>query len=190
MQHAHHQVSQTTFQLEDVHCLDCAAAVEAVLKAQPHITGVHLDWANNVVHVGYHADMLDEAEIRRLIATTGCRCAPPGHAEHVHAAPAVSPTQALAHLAHGVETQPINMGTKHDRMQYEMPATAAQAHAHVQHDGSHAAPDTDATDHAAHAQAHDHMGHDMSDPGMAAAMERDMRNKFWVACREIGRAHV
>ena len=25
------------------------------------------------------------------------------------------------------------------------------------------------------------MGHDMSDPGMAAAMERDMRNRFFVA---------
>jgi len=40
-------------------------------------------------------------------------------------------------------------------MQYEMPAT--------------------------HADHGDHMGHDMSDPGMAAAMERDMRNRFFVA---------
>jgi len=47
------------------------------------------------------------------------------------------------------------MGTKHDRMQYEMPAT--------------------------HADHGDHMGHDMSDPAMAAAMERDMRNRFFVA---------
>jgi Cu2+-exporting ATPase len=49
------------------------------------------------------------------------------------------------------------MRTKHDRMQYEMPATQV--------------------DHDAHAD----MGHDMSDPGMAAEMERDMRNKFFVA---------
>src|SRR3712207_3528281 len=61
----------------------------------------------------------------------------------------------MRHLGHGVDAQPIAMGTKHDRMQYEMPATGA--------------------DHG------DHMGHDMSDPGMAAAMERDMRNKFFVA---------
>src|SRR5918995_455589 len=58
-------------------------------------------------------------------------------------------------LVHGVDTQPISMGTKHDRMQYEMPAT--------------------------HADHGDHADHDMSDPLMAATMERDMRNKFFVA---------
>ena len=68
-------------------------------------------------------------------------------------------------------------------MQYEAPATQASAHAHAHH-----APVVDAHAHAGHApaaEAHaghgDHMGHDMSDPGMAAAMERDMRNKFLVA---------
>src|ERR671911_2504223 len=58
-------------------------------------------------------------------------------------------------LVHGVDTQPISMGTKHDRMQYEMPAT--------------------------HADHGDHADHDMSDPLMATKMERDMRNKFFVA---------
>ena len=61
----------------------------------------------------------------------------------------------MQHLGHGVDTQPISMGTKHDRMQYEMPAT--------------------------HADHGDHADHDMSDPNMAATMERDMRNKFFVA---------
>src|SRR3712207_7509999 len=61
----------------------------------------------------------------------------------------------MRHLGHGVDAQPISMGTKHDRMQYEMSATGA--------------------DHG------DHMGHDMSDPDMAAAMERDMRNRFFIA---------
>jgi Cu2+-exporting ATPase len=67
----------------------------------------------------------------------------------------MSPERRMPHLGHGVDTQPITMGTKHDRMQYEMPATG------VERD--------------------DHMDHDMSDPGMAAKMERDMRNKFFVA---------
>jgi len=61
----------------------------------------------------------------------------------------------MQHLGHGVDTQPISMGTKHDRMQYEMPAT--------------------------HADHGDRMDHDISDPNMAATMERDMRNKFFVA---------
>ena len=177
MQHAAHQVSHSAFKLEDVHCLDCAEAVEAALKAQPPITGVHLDWANNVVHVSYHAGMIDKLDIQRLIATTGCQCAPTAPGEHVHAEPTVPPAQGWAHLAHGVEAQPINMGTKHDRMQYEAPATAAHAHAHAQHGGAPAASPVHAVSH----EAHDHMGHDMSEPSMAAAMERDMRNKFWVA---------
>jgi Cu2+-exporting ATPase len=46
--------------------------------------------------------------------------------------------------------------------------------------------DTGGMDHAAMghdmgAMDHAAMGHDMSDPGMAAAMERDMRNKFFIA---------
>ena len=65
------------------------------------------------------------------------------------------PERRMQHVGHGVDAQPISMGTKHDRMQYEMPAT--------------------------HADHGDHMGHDMSDPDMAATMERDMRNKFFVA---------
>ena len=65
------------------------------------------------------------------------------------------PERRMQHVGHGVDTQPISMGTKHDRMQYEMPAT--------------------------HADHGDHADHDMSDPNMAATMERDMRNKFFVA---------
>src|SRR3712207_6434854 len=74
--------------------------------------------------------------------------------EHHHEAVA-PPERRMQHVGHGVDTQPISMGTKHDRMQYEMPAT--------------------------HADHGDHIGHDMSDPGMAATMERDMRNRFFVA---------
>ena len=111
------------------------------------------------------------------------------------------------------------MGTKHDRMQYELPATSAnpgqratQAASstpadHSAHMGmNHAMPashsmagqaaetmdhaamghDMAGIDHAAmgHDMAgmdHAAMGHDMSDPGMAAAMERDMRTKFFIA---------
>src|SRR5215216_1728479 len=65
------------------------------------------------------------------------------------------PERRMQHVGHGVDTKPISMGTKHDRMQYEMPAT--------------------------HADHGDHKDHDISDPNMAATMERDMRNKFFVA---------
>jgi hypothetical protein len=129
----------------------------------------------------------------------------------------------MQHLAHAVEMQPITMSTKHDRMQYEMPATSAAHAQHEQHQqhgpqevtngsaqtqdrgsasvqvaadhGGHAMSRTSGSspepmDHSAHME-HGSMGgemsgiggtggmdHDMSDPSMAAPMERDMRNKL------------
>jgi hypothetical protein len=74
------------------------------------------------------------------------------------------------------------MDTRHDRMQYELPATGAHARHAAARPAGHAA-----MDHSAHGgaamdhSAHGDMGHDMSDPSMAAAMERDMRTKFFIA---------
>src|SRR5215212_3520854 len=136
--HQHVPVRRGTFELRGVYCLRCADAVERALREQPHVTEVRLDWKNNVVHVGYDP-VRNGAEA----------------VEEVHHEAMAPPVRRMQHLEHGVDAQPIAMGTKHDRMQYEMPATPA--------------------DHG------DHADHDMSDPGMAAAMERDMRNRFFVA---------
>jgi len=143
-----------TFELRGVYCLCCANAVERALREQPHITDVRLDWKNDVVHVGYDPAGISPKDIEEVITQTGCDCTPIEAGDERHEAVAL-PERRMQHLGHGVDAQPIAMGTKHDRMQYEMPATSA--------------------DHG------DHMGHDMSDPGMAAAMERDMRNKFFIA---------
>ena len=79
---------------------------------------------------------------------------------------------SMSHIEHQTQMAPISMGTKMDRMQYEMPATAA-GHAHHQMQAK-------SKEHALHA-GHGGMDHDMSDPKMARAMEADMRNRFWVA---------
>ena len=213
MTHTHaHSVVQATFHLDGLHCPECADAVEQVLRATPHITSVHLDWTANEAHVAYHAGMISEAEIAEIIASTGCDCAPnsSAHAGHGDGEHRSSPQRKLERLAHGVAVQPITMGTKHDRMQYEMPATGAHAHhtsaapaaaasastmltaAHTGmdhvatgHGGmDHAAMGHGGMDHTAMGHGgmdHAAMGHDMSDPGMAAAMERDMRTKFFIA---------
>src|SRR5215207_5584116 len=147
-------VEHSVFKLGGVHCLGCATAVEGALQGQPHVTDVRLDWKADVVHVGYDPAKIGREDIERVIADTGCECEP---VEARGELPKRLPPQKRRwqHLGHGVDTQPLTMGTKHDRMQYEMPATQAE-----------------------HG---DHMAHDMSDPGMAAAMERDMRNRFFVA---------
>ena len=145
-----------TFELRGVHCLGCAGAVERVLREQPYVTDVHLDWKSDVVHVGYDPAKIGPEDIEQVITQTGCDCKPTEvEQEHHHHEAMAPPERRMQHVGHGVDTQPISMGTKHDRMQYEMPAT--------------------------HADHGDHADHDMSDPGMAATMERDMRNKFFVA---------
>src|SRR5262245_43746132 len=84
MNHAQpHTAQEAAFTLEDVYCTACADAVESALRAQPHITSVHLDWPNNVVHVGYHSEMISPEEIEQVIAGTGCACAPADGAESV-----------------------------------------------------------------------------------------------------------
>jgi P-type Cu2+ transporter len=154
--HAHHvPVQRGAFKLRGVHCLGCAGAVERALREQPPITEVQLDWKNDVVHVGYDPARIGPEGIEEVITQTGCDCKPTEvEGEHHHEAMA-PPERRMQHLGHGVDAQPISMGTKHDRMQYEMPAT--------------------------HADHGDHADHDMSDPNMAATMERDMRNRFFVA---------
>jgi P-type Cu2+ transporter len=153
--HQHVPVRRGTFELRGVHCLRCAGAVERVLREQPHITEVQLDWKNDVVHVGYDPASIGPEDIEQVITRTGCDCSPAEVEEEHHHEAMAPPERRMQHLGHGVDTQPISMGTKHDRMQYEMPAT--------------------------HADHGDHADHDMSDPLMAATMERDMRNKFFVA---------
>src|SRR5215216_3178648 len=153
--HTHHvPVRHGTFELRGVHEMRCAGAVERALREQPHVTDVHLDWKNDVVHVGYDPAGIGPEDIEEVITQTGCDCAPVGAEEEHHEAMA-SPERRMQHLGHGVDAHPVSMGTKHDRMQYEMPAT--------------------------HADHGDHADHDMSDPGMAATMERDMRNRFFIA---------
>src|SRR5918997_734975 len=153
--HQHVPVRRGTFELRGVHCLGCAGAVERVLREQPHVTEVQLDWKNNVVHVGYDPARLGPEDIEQVITQTGCDCKPTEIEGEHHQEAMAPPERRMQHVGHGVDTQPISMGTKHDRMQYEMPAT--------------------------HADHGDHMDHDMSDPNMAATMEGDMRNKFFVA---------
>ena len=216
-----HAEQHATFRLNDIHCLECADAVVQALRVQPHISDVHLDWAHNRVRVTYHSGMIAPEAIEQVIASAGCSCAPAdGAGDVAHTLVQPAPARRLAHLRHGVDVQPITMGTKHDRMQYELPATEARpshsathghatghaAHATVDHaeqaktehahhteqpvtahqqpamdHGEHATLDHTSMGHDMAGMDHAAMGHDMSDPGMAAAMERDMRTKFFIA---------
>lgn len=141
--------------VRNLYCACCAEELEKSLKGNPHVTDVKVDFRGETVEVRYHAGMIDEAGIQELINNSErCTCGPE------------QPANETAHMNHQAQMAPITMGTKQDRMQYEMPSTGA----HGDHEMAHE-----------QASSHAGMDHDMSDPKMAKAMEADMRNRFFVA---------
>ena len=90
-----------------------------------------------------------------------------GRADHVTPAYVESPDPDTDHAAMGHALDP------------QTEPAADGSHAAMGH-GSPAAADHAGMDHGA-AGGHGGMAHDMSDPAMAAAMERDIRTRFWLA---------
>ena len=112
-------VEHSAFKLGDVYCLRCAAAIEEALRAQPHVADVQLDWKADTVRVAYDPAKIGREDIQRVIAGKGCECEPVETRGELrkHLPP---PGRRLRHLGHDVDARPVTMGTKHDRMQYEM----------------------------------------------------------------------
>ena len=180
--------SKISVPLADLPCVCCAEELQRSLDATSTIQGARVDYRAGVVTATAADPAVGEAEIRRLVHEAGLCCA--------------GETPQLAQIGHRVDTAAITMGTTQDRMQYEHEALRHERHDHHGTTAPRAAPA--AHDHAAHAghampsaspeaapsghEAHEahaghgaHGAHDMSDPAMAADMERDMRNRFFVA---------
>ncbi|MGE0688528.1 MAG: heavy metal translocating P-type ATPase, partial [Dehalococcoidia bacterium] len=148
-----------TIPLTQLECVCCADELDSTVRANPAVIHAHVDFQAEILHIDYKPDQTDEPAIRQLVEESGrCRCADDAAATDVHA--------DMAHMHHRADMAPVTMGTKADRMQYELPASSA----HAAHDAGHNA-----------AMSHHGMDHDMSDPGMARAMELDMRNRFLVS---------
>jgi len=150
----------TELEIIDLRCGCCADHIEDVLRSEPAIARAEVNFPKDLVRVEYDETAIDERRIRDLISNRGYRCAAPGEA-----GPAEPGRRTAAQLGHDAQLAPICCGTKHDRMQYELPHTDA-AHEQV-HPGA--------------ADEHAGMDHDMSDPKVARAMELDMRRRFFVA---------
>ena len=146
----------------DLRCVACAEHIEGDLRGAPGISKATVDYSRDRAIVEYDPDQIDEARIRELIAERGYQCAMNGESVEVR--------RTAAQLGHDTQLAPICCGTKHDRMQYELPHTAAEQ----EHDSVEPSGDEDAG-----------MDHDMSDPKMAGAMERDMRRRFLVALASV-----
>ena len=153
-------------------CKACLTCVEDRLRENPHVTGVHVDTRHEVAHVTAHEGMVTADELAELIADAcGDRNAVPlpkpqvSSDAHAHTS---RPATVDSHAGHGAT--PAAAEVDHAAMGHAMPADRAAT--------GHAAPTE--TDHAAMGHG-GHAGHDMSDPRMAAAMEADMRRRFWIS---------
>jgi P-type Cu2+ transporter len=148
--------ARTTVTVMDLRCTCCAEDVLAAVRALEGVRSADLDYQRAELQVEFTPGIVDEDRVRDAVRARGYRCEDD-----------VGGT-TTGHLAHTAQLAPITCGTKCDRMQYELPHTQAREHHHdPAHEASH--------------EGHGGMSHDMSDPTMAAAMERDMRNRFFVA---------
>jgi P-type Cu2+ transporter len=140
--------------VEGLRCVCCAEDLAQAVRGLGGVEDAALDFGSGELEVDFDPESIDEAAIRRAVREHGYRVADePGGA-------------SAAELAHVAQMTPITCCTRCDRMQYELPHTAAG----MEHEHPAEAED-----------GHAGMDHDMSDPTMAAAMERDMRNRFFVA---------
>ena len=144
--------SRATVVVEDLRCPCCAEEVLDSVRSLDGVRAAELDYRRGELRVAFDPDRTDEEAVREAVRERGYRC---------EGDPSGTTTGRLAHAA---QLAPITCGTKCDRMQYELPHTRGDEE---HHDPSHAGEGG--------------MSHDMSDPTMAAAMERDMRNRFFVA---------
>ncbi|MGH2945809.1 MAG: heavy metal translocating P-type ATPase [Solirubrobacteraceae bacterium] len=141
--------------VEDLRCPCCAEVLLEAVRALPGVGSATLDYQTGRLETEYEAALSGAEDVRAAVRGTGYRLSsdPPG--------------ATTGQLAHGAQLAPIACGTRCDRMQYELPHTAAER------EHRHPAEDPHG--------GHGGMDHDMSEPTMAAAMERDMRDRFFVA---------
>jgi Cu2+-exporting ATPase len=150
----------TELQVLHLRCAACAEHIEEHLRHQAGVASVAVDYPRDRARVEHDPKLIDEPRLRALIAERGYRCAMGDGAATVE-------PRTASQLGHDAQLAPICCGTKHDRMQYELPHSAADREHEQVHPG---APDE-----------HAGMDHDMSDPKVARAMELDMRNRFFLA---------
>jgi Cu2+-exporting ATPase len=126
------------------------------VRAVEGVRSAELDYQRAELRVDYDSALTDEEAVRQAVRERGYRCdGDPGGT-------------STGQLAHAAQLAPITCGTRCDRLQYELPHTRAdEQHRHPAEEATH--------------EGHGGMSHDMSDPSMAAAMEQDMRNRFFLA---------
>jgi Cu2+-exporting ATPase len=141
--------------IADLGCTCCVDLVLEAVRAIPGVAKAELDYHSGVMTVQLADATVSLEAVRGATRATGYHTADD------------QLTASTGQMAHTTDMTPITCCTRADRMQYELPHSAAR----------HAHRDPAQYPHGGHGG----MDHDMSDPTMASAMEHDMRNRFFVA---------
>jgi len=195
-----------TVPITDLACVCCAGDLEQRLRAHPELAAASVDYRAGTATLTARHGELNDADARAMVCEAGYCCdgEQPSMAHLAHRVATAPITMGTTQDRMQYEMEALNHGqhghaVRGSAATVERPSSVVDDHAdHMGHDAV-TAPATmpDHTSHAAdphaghtmpanevmtgHAGHGAHGAHDMSDPTMAADMERDMRNRFFVA---------
>lgn len=144
-----------TFAIIDLICCGDQELIEQKLRVNPHITDASVNFVTQTATVTYHEGMIGEEEIKKMIADCDFQC---------RDLPMLSGEEAIKISEHKLQE-------KHKEKQHGI------------REMDHSKMDHSKMDHAATGHDMSKMSHEdhekaMTDPRMAAFMEKDMRNRF------------
>jgi Cu2+-exporting ATPase len=199
-------VRTVTLPVQGLNFATCAAIIEKRLSVIEAVSAVDASYASQTVSVTFDERHLSVETLRELVTDCGFACGHPMTAEHLlHAAAEAEragvpvslarataddlttreasvplrPAAAAATLTASAQEHAVHEHAGHSPTAMDM-GTGVDMDMSVEHGGPAERDHADMA-HGGHGgMAHD-MGHDMSDPAMAAAMEADMRTRFFIA---------
>ncbi len=175
-----------TLPVQGLNFATCAAIIEKRLGALGPVAAVDASYVSQTVTVTYDEGHMREETLRELVQDCGFACGQPMTASHLlHAAAEAERAGVPVSLAR-VTADDVTAVAARVRAPSGVAVGAGQASMHAQEHAVHGHATHTAIDmemeHGGRAErGHGGMVHDMSDPAMAAAMEADMRQRFFVA---------
>jgi len=143
------------FAITNLICCGDQALIEQKLRVNPHITDASVNFVTQTATITYHEGMISEEEIKKMISDCDFQC---------RDLPMLTGEEAIRISEHKLEQE--HKDEKHDMREMD--------HSKMDHskvDRTAMGDDMSKMSHEDHEKA-------MTDPRMAAFMERDMRNRF------------
>jgi Cu2+-exporting ATPase len=181
-----------TLPVQGLNFATCAAIIEKRLGALEPVAAVDASYVSQTVTVTYDEVRMSEQTLRDFVKDCGFACGQPMTASHLlHAAAEAERSGVPVSLARATADDVAAVAAPapaRESAGVAADAAPAPAQEHAVHEhAAHHAMEMSMTMERRGAAAREHGGmapgmvHDMSDPAMAAAMEADMRMRFFVA---------